>query len=71
LRPRGAANVESGLEHRFIKASPPKSQSLVRLRQPRAVERHLPRHQFNVLKVAEASERTLIRQLVAGLETVQ
>jgi hypothetical protein len=31
------------------------------------IERHLPPHQFNVLKVAEASERTLIRQLVAGL----
>jgi hypothetical protein len=32
-----------------------------------AIEDHLPRHQFNVLKAAEASERTLIRQLVDGL----
>jgi hypothetical protein len=31
------------------------------------IERHLPPHQFNVLKVAEESERTLIRQLVDGL----
>ena len=32
-----------------------------------AIEDHLPPHQFKVLKAAEDSERTLIRQLVAGL----
>jgi hypothetical protein len=32
-----------------------------------AIERHLPQHQFEVLKAAEESERTLIRQMVAGL----
>jgi hypothetical protein len=31
------------------------------------IERHLPPHQFNVLKIGEESERILIRQLVAGL----
>jgi hypothetical protein len=31
-----------------------------------ALEEHLPEQQFNVLKAAEESERTLIRQLVAG-----
>jgi hypothetical protein len=37
--------------------------TLVRL----AIEDHLPPHQFKVLKAAEDSERTLIRQLVTGL----
>jgi hypothetical protein len=37
--------------------------TLVRL----AIEDHLPPHQFKVLKAAEDSERTLIRQLVQGL----
>jgi hypothetical protein len=32
-----------------------------------AIEDHLPRRQFEVLKAAEDSERTIIRQLVAGL----
>jgi G:T/U-mismatch repair DNA glycosylase len=32
-----------------------------------AIERHLPQRQFEVLKAAEESERTLIRQLVNGL----
>ena len=32
-----------------------------------AIEDHLPPHQFKVLKAAEDSERTLIRQLVGGL----
>jgi hypothetical protein len=32
-----------------------------------AIEDHLPPHQFKVLKAAEDSERTLIRQLVAGM----
>jgi hypothetical protein len=32
-----------------------------------AIEEHLPQHQFKVLKAAEDSERTLIRQLVTGL----
>ena len=33
-----------------------------------AIEHHLPADQLRVLKVAEASERTLIRELVAGLD---
>jgi hypothetical protein len=32
-----------------------------------AIEQHLPADRFEVLKVAEASERTLIKQLVTGL----
>ena len=36
-----------------------------------ALEDHLPPHQFKVLKAAEDSERTLIRQLVAGLGAAQ
>ena len=28
------------------------------------IERHLPEHEFNILKAAEESERTIIRQLV-------
>ena len=28
------------------------------------IERHLPGHEFNILKAAEESERTIIRQLV-------
>ena len=36
-----------------------------------AIEDHLPQHQFKVLKAAEESERTLIRQLVDGLEAAQ
>jgi hypothetical protein len=32
-----------------------------------AIERHLPPDQFNILKIAEESERILIRRLVAGL----
>jgi hypothetical protein len=31
------------------------------------IERHLPPHQFNIMRAAEESERTLIRQLVAGI----
>ena len=31
------------------------------------IERHLPAHQFKVLKAAEQSERTIIRKLVQGL----
>jgi hypothetical protein len=42
---------------------PAKLRSLVEM----VIEDHLPQHQFKVLKVAEESERTLIRQLVAGL----
>jgi hypothetical protein len=29
-----------------------------------AIERHLPKHQFAVLKVAEESERAILRKLV-------
>lgn len=32
-----------------------------------AIEEHLPQHQFDVLKAAEESERTIIRELVAGM----
>ena len=32
-----------------------------------SIERHLPPDQFSVLKVAEESERTIIRQVVDGL----
>jgi hypothetical protein len=32
-----------------------------------AVERHLPRHQFEVLKAAEQSEREIISRLVSGM----
>jgi hypothetical protein len=32
-----------------------------------AIERHLPADRFKILKAAEASERTIIRQLVDGL----
>jgi hypothetical protein len=32
-----------------------------------AIERDLPPYQFNILKIAEESERILIRRLVAGL----
>ena len=32
-----------------------------------AIEDHLPPQQFKVLKAAEESERTLIRQLVGGM----
>jgi hypothetical protein len=32
-----------------------------------AIDRHLPQRQFEVLKAAEESERTLIRRLVSGL----
>jgi hypothetical protein len=32
-----------------------------------AIQEHLPQHQFEVLKAAEESERTIIRQLVGGL----
>ena len=32
-----------------------------------AIERHLPADRFEILKAAEASERTIIRQLVDGL----
>jgi len=30
------------------------------------IERHLPRHQFQIAKVAEESERQIIRQLVGN-----
>ena len=33
----------------------------------KAIERHLPADQFAILKTAEESERTLTRQLVAGI----
>jgi hypothetical protein len=33
----------------------------------RAIEQHLPRQQFEVLKAAEASEREIISKLVGGL----
>jgi hypothetical protein len=32
-----------------------------------AIERHLPKRQFDILKVAEASEREIIKNLVGGL----
>jgi hypothetical protein len=31
------------------------------------IERHLPRRQFEILKVAEASERDLLKGLVRGI----
>jgi hypothetical protein len=33
-----------------------------------AIQRHLPEHQFTVLKAAEESERSVLRNLVAGLK---
>lgn len=33
----------------------------------RAIEQHLPKRQFDILKVAEASEREIIKNLVGGL----
>jgi len=32
------------------------------------IEWHVPRHQFEIMKVAEASEREIIKRLVSGLE---
>jgi hypothetical protein len=32
------------------------------------IERHLPKHQFEVLKVAEASERELLTSLISNLQ---
>jgi hypothetical protein len=32
------------------------------------IEQHLPKHQFEVLKAAERSEREILRDLIAGLE---
>jgi hypothetical protein len=47
-----------------LDAIPPDDlRDLVRL----AIEQHLPRHQFEVLKAAEQSERDIISRLVAGM----
>lgn len=37
----------------------------------KAIEQHLPPDQFKVLKVAEASERRLIRDLVGAIKDAQ
>lgn len=37
----------------------------------RVIERHLPRRQFEIMKVAEASEREIIKRLVGGLDVVR
>ncbi|MBR1149349.1 hypothetical protein [Bradyrhizobium sp. JYMT SZCCT0428] len=34
----------------------------------RVIERHLPRHQFEIMKIAEASEREIIKRLVGALD---
>jgi hypothetical protein len=34
-----------------------------------AIERHLPKHQLDILKIAEAEERKLIRGLVGLMES--
>jgi hypothetical protein len=71
LRPRGAANFESGLEHRFIKASPPKSQGtpdLADFRLQRAVaklHRLGPRPLYELL--VELGARFLLRTEIETL----
>jgi hypothetical protein len=71
LRPRGAANFESGLEHRFIKASPPKSQGtpdLADFRLQRAVaklHRLGPRPLYELL--VELGAQRLIRSEIEAL----
>lgn len=57
-RSRGFGDVSVELDA----IEPAKLRRIVEL----AIEDHLPTHQFNVLKAAEESEQTLIRQLVDG-----
>jgi hypothetical protein len=58
-RSKGFGNISVELDA----IEPDKLRRLVEI----AIEEHLPAEQYEVLKAAEDSERTLIRQLVAGL----
>ena len=58
------SSTELTASHLALDAIEPKHlRALVRA----SIERRLPADQFRVLKVAEESERILIRQLVSGL----
>lgn len=58
-RARGFGNISVELDA----IEPDRLRKLVQT----AIEAHLPAQQFEILKITEASERTLIQQLVSGL----